>query len=466
MRREEIILSALTKDSDFTKKAIPHIRSDFFTDFSERTVFELIDAFYKNYSKLPPRDVLLLELEQLKNVPEDSFDDVKKAVKSSFDDIYEYDEQWLLDETEKFCKERAVFNAIMKSVKIINGDEKKMTEGQIPGLLQEALSISFDHSIGHDYFENAKERFEFYSKKESKIECDIELLNKVTNGGVNRKTLNMFVAPPKAGKSLALCSLSAAYLRLGYNVLYITNELAEYRVGERIDANLMNVNVNDVKNLDPSAFMDKISFLKSKTHGRLKIKEYPIKTASTNHFRVLLDDLALKENFVPSVIVVDYMGITASAQYGNSATVNSYMQQKAVSEELRAMATDYDAALWTAVQTNRNGMNASDFDVEDISESTGPIMTCDLAIGLIRTPELDELNQMIWKQLASRYGDPSYYKRFVVGIDKTRMRAYNVEQNAQDDIAQEVGTTKDKPALDRYNKSKQKEVKADEWSFE
>ena len=329
MRREELILSALTHNFEFTKKAIPHIQPDFFTDPSEKLVFKLIDSFYTKYSKLPTKDVLSVELEQSKDIPESVFDEVKSTLKSAFTDEYEYDHQWMLDETEKFCKEKAVYNAIMTSVKIINGDDKKHTEGQIPSLLQDALSISFDHNIGHNYFNDAQARFEFYSQKESKIACGIDLLNTVTNGGVNRKTLNMFVAPPKAGKSLALCSIGSDYLKSGYNVLYITNELAEFRVGERIDANLLNVNVNEVKALQQDAFLSKITALKKKTHGQLVIKEYPMKTASTQHFRVLIDDLILKESFKPDVIIIDYLGITASSQYGTASSVNSYTYQKA-----------------------------------------------------------------------------------------------------------------------------------------
>ena len=464
MRREELILSALTHDTEFTKKAIAHLRSDFFQDISEKISFTLIESFYKNYSKLPTHDIMSVELENSKDIPENSYEDVKSTLKSAFKDTYDYEYQWLLDETEKFCKEKAVYNAIMMSVKIMNGDDKKHTEGQIPSLLQDALSISFDHNIGHDYFNDAQARFDFYSQIDSKIACKLDLLNKVTNGGVNRKTLNMFVAPPKAGKSLALCSLAVDYLQSGYNVIYITNELAEFRVGERIDANLFNVNINEVKNLEKDTFLSKIDILKSKTNGRLVIKEYPMKTAGTNHFRILIDDLILKESFKPDVVIVDYLGITASSQYGNMASVNSYTYQKAVAEELRAMATEYDVALWTAVQTNRNGMNASDFDVEDISDSTGPIMACDLAVGLIRTPELDDINQMIFKQLASRYGDPSYYKKFVVGIDKTRMKLYNIEQSAQT-LGKEIGTTND-DSKQRYSKASTKDIKSNDWDFE
>lgn len=391
MRKEEIILSALTHDADFTKKAITHLQPEFFQDSKEKVVFGLIKDFYSKYSKLPTKDVLSIELDDRDDIPESEYDDVKTILKSTFTDTYEYDSQWLLDETEQFCKDRAVYNAIMQSVLIINGDDKKRQPGQIPKLLQDALAISFDHSIGHDYFADSQARYEFYSQKESKIACDIELLNRVTNGGVNRKTLNMFVAPPKAGKSLGLCSLAASYVRLGYNVLYVTEELAEFRVGERIDANLLNVDVNQVKNVDKDTFLSKLETIKEKTNGKLVIKEYPTKTASCTQFKTLIDDLILKQDFHPDVIIIDYLGITASSQYTNAGAVNSYTYQKAVSEEMRAMGADYNAAVWTAVQTNRGGMNASDFDVEDISDclhpdtivitETGKCRLSDLTIG-------------------------------------------------------------------------------------
>lgn len=467
MRKEEIILSALTKDIDYAKKVVTHIKPDFFQDRKEKTVYSLIEDFWGKYSKLPTKDVLTIELDSLKNIPENEYEDTKAVLKSAFADAYEYDRQWLIDETEKFCKERAVYNAIMASVLIINGEDKKRTDSQIPKMLQDALSINFDQSLGHDYFRDAEERFKFYNQPESKISCDIELLNKVTNGGVNRKTLNIFVAPPKAGKSLALSSLAVAYLKQGYNVVYITEELAEFRIGERIDANLMNININDIRHLEEDAFMSKIDILKSKSLGRLKIKEYPTKTASCAHFSTLLDDYKARDDFIPDVIIVDYLGITASSQYSNASSVNSYTYQKAVSEELRAFGGEWNAAVWSAVQTNRGGMNASDFDVEDISDSIGPIMTCDLAIGLIRTPELDDMNQMIFKQLASRYGDTSYYKKFIVGLDKSRMRVYNVDTAAQSVITQEVGSSSTKkPPIERYSKGQKKEVKSDEWSFD
>lgn len=466
MRKEEMILSALTHDIDFVKKVIPHIKADFFHDSSEKLVYNLVSDFYEKYSTLASKDVLSLQLSEAKNVPENEFEAAKQVLKSAFADTYEYDRQWLIDETETFCKERAVYNAISQSVLIINGEDKKRNTGQIPGMLQDALSISFDHALGHDYFTDALERFKFYNKKESKIPCSIELLNKVMNGGVNRKTLNMVVAQPKGGKSLALCSLAADYLKQGLSVLYITLELAEERVGERIDANLFNVNIRDINTIEESVFMSKVESIKSKTHGKLKIKEYPTKTASASQFKVLLDDYKIKENFVPDVMIVDYLGITASKQYKDSGTVNSYTYQKAVSEELRALGVEYNMAVWTALQTNRSGTNTSDFDIEHISDSSGPIMTCDFAMGIIRTPELDELNQQIVKQLASRYGDPSYYKRFLVGVDRSRMKLFNLEETAQSALAKDI----DEPKVSETNKFKKfngasKKVNTQEWEF-
>jgi replicative DNA helicase len=471
MRKEEIILSALTKDSEYTKKVIPHVKGDYFQDRSERVVFDLIDAFYSKYSKLPTKDVLTLELENLKNVSEADYEGVKSTLKSAFEDEYEYDAQWLVDETEKFCREKAIYNAIKTSVLIINGEDKKLTEGQIPGILQDALGISFDHAIGHDYFANAQERFEFYNRKETRVQCDLELVNKITSGGIPRKTLNMFIAQPAGGKSLAMCSLAAAYLKQGLNVIYITLELAEERIAERIDANLFNVPIQDIKTLSERVFMDKVMQLKSKTHGTLKIKEYPTGSASAANFSVLLDDLKIKEDFVPDVLFVDYLGITASSRYKNATGVNSYTYQKSVSEELRALAVERDMLLWTAVQTNRGGFNASDFDIENISDSSGPLMTADFILGIIRTPELDELNQLILKQLKNRYGDPNYYKKFVVGVDRSRMKLYDSEESAQRGIQQDVDSGKqarheDKPKLDRYSKAKKSVADADQWNFD
>ena len=469
MRKEEIILSALTKDSDFVKKVMPHMQADFFQDRKEKIVFQLIDEFYTKYQKLPTRDVLNLELEELKNVPESEFDDTKEVLKSAFVDSYEYEPQWLLDETEKFCKERAVYNAIMQSVMIINGEDKRRGDGEIPKMLQDALAISFDNDIGHDYFRNARERFDFYHRKENRIPCSIDLLNKVTDSGLPRKCLAIAAAMTGGGKSLFMCSLASDYLKQGLNVLYITLELAEERVAERIDANLFNTPIQNLKDVDLDSFMTQIDFLKSKTHGTLKIKEYPPSTVSAANFRLLIDDLKQKEDFVPDVCFVDYLGITASARYKGSANVNSYTIQKAVAEELRAIAVEYNMLLWTAVQTNRSGFNASDFDLENISDSSGPSMSADFMLGIIRTPELDELNQTMIKQLKNRFGALDYYRKFVVGIDRSRMRIYNVEESAQSNITQDVSDSRsnqaEKPSLDRYSKAKKTVNATDEWEF-
>lgn len=472
MRKEEIILSALTKDIGFAKKAIPHMSHEFFQDRKERIVFKLINDFWTKYSKIPTKHILDLELGSSKDVPEDDFEDVKEVLKTAFTDVYEYDLQWLLDETEKFCKERAVYNAIMKSVMIINGEDKKTSEGEIPTMLQHALSISFHLDVGHDYFNDSKKRYEYYHRVESKIASNVDILNKVTGGGVNRKTLNILVAPPKAGKSLIMCSLACDYIRNGHNVLYITLELAEERVAERIDANMFNVPLSSIKDIDEETFNSKIDQIKSKTHGKLKIKEYPTKTAHAGNFKVLLDECKTKEGFVPDVVFIDYLGITASSQYRSASTnINSYTYQKAVSEEMRALAVENDLAVWTAVQTNRTAYNASDYDMDAIADSTGPLMTGDFVLGLIRTPEMDEMKQMVLKQLASRYGDPDYYRKFIVGLDKSRMKIFNVDESAQAGLnnmpAQETKSS-DKPTMDRYSKPVAKhsiQTATDDWEF-
>lgn len=467
MRQEEIILSALTKDIDYAKKVLPHLKTEFFSDRNEQVTYKLIDEFFTKYQKLPTRDILLLSIENVKDIAESDFPDTKTVIKEAFDSKYEYDRQWLLDETEKFCKDKAVYNAIMRAVLIINGEDKKTGEGAIPGMLQDALSITFDKKLGHDYFEDAAARYEFYHSVESKIPFTIDLLNKVTNGGVNRKSLNLFISPPKGGKSLSMCSLASDYLRAGLNVAYITLELAEERVAERIDANMFNVAMSSIHTLEEDVFTNKIALLRSKTNGRLKIKEYATKTASHTNFKVWLDDLKTKEGFIPDVLFVDYLGICASSKYKNSSTVNSYAYQQSVSEELRALAFEYNMAVWSAVQTNRSGFNTSDFDIDSIADSTGPIQTCDFAIAVINTPELQELQQALLKQLASRYGDPTYYNKFVVGIDKSRMKMYNVEQSAQDGIQQDVSNNAPANPPSRYKSAGTKPVATnDDWSFE
>ncbi len=448
MRLEPLILNILAKDEQYTKKVYPHLKPDYFQKRTEKAVYELIDAFYKKYSRLPQKDVLLLELDSYAGMSEDEFDDAKKVINEVFDDEYRYDLEWLIDETELFCKEKAINNAIMQAVRIINGEDKKHVEGQIPSLLQDALAVSFDKNVGHDYFENAEQRFEFYNNKEAKIHCSIDILNKITNGGLPRKTLNLLIGPSGSGKSGVKCSLAADYLNQGYNVLYITLELAEERVAERIDANLFNVPIADIHSLSKNIFLDRIEKIKGKTRGRLITKEYPTSTASVANFRVLLEELKSKKNFVPDVVFVDYLGICASVKYKNASNINSYTYQTAVAEELRALAVEYDLLLWSSIQTNRSGMNTSDYDVEAIADSTGPLKTADFLLAIINTPDLKAQLQIILKQLKNRYGDPEYFKKFIVGMDFARMKMFNVENNAH---LQETQKEIEKETKNRYS---------------
>jgi archaellum biogenesis ATPase FlaH len=431
MRLEPLILNILTKNEEYTKKVQPHLLPEYFHKRTEKTVYQLIDAFYAKYSRLPPRDVLQIELDSIEGLSGDEFTECRKIITEAYEDEYRYDFEWLVNETEKFCKDKSVYNAVMQAVKIINGDDNKFTENQIPSILQNALAVSFDKNVGHDYFDNAKERFDFYHKSEAKIKTSIDLINKITNNGTPRRTLNLLIGPSGSGKSAVKCSLAADYLKQGYNVLYLTMEMAEQRIAERIDANMFDIPLSEIKNLSEKVFVDKITKIHEKTQGKLVIKEYPTGTASVANFRVLMDELKNKRNFVPDIVFVDYLGICASARYKTSANVNSYTYQTSVSEELRAFAVEYDIIVWSSVQTNRSGMNVSDFDVEAMADSTGPLKTADLLLAIIRTDDLTALNQIILKQLKNRFGDPNYYKKFVVGMDFSRMKMYNVENSGQ-----------------------------------
>jgi replicative DNA helicase len=429
MRLESLILNILLNDKKFLDKTIHYLDGEYFQNKSEKVVFDCIKEFYSKYQKAPTKDILNLTVDGLVGLSEDDFKETKEIVKTAATDKYEYDIDWMLDSTEKFCQEKAVYNAIMKSVKIISGDDKKNPLGSIPSMLQSALAVTFDNKTGHDYFSDAELRYEFYHKGEVRIPTYIDLINKITNNGIPRKTLSLLISPTGGGKSAVMCSLSCDFLRQGLNVLYITLELAEERVSERIDANMFNIPMQDVKNIPKDIFLDKVEKIHGKTTGRLFIKEYPTGTGTAAQFKTFIEDLKAKQNFTPDVLVVDYLGIMASDKYRNSTTANSYTTQKAIAEELRALAMELDMLVLSAVQTNRSAYNASDFDIESVSESAGIVMTADLLLAIIRTEELDELNQMMIKQLKNRFGDPNYYKRFVVGLDRARMKMYNIEQS-------------------------------------
>ena len=343
--------------------------------------------------------------------------------------------EWLLDETEKFCKDKAVYNAIMESISIIDDEEnKQQSEGSIPELLSTALAVSFDTHIGHDFLDNAEERFEFYQRKEERIPFDIEYLNKITKGGVPRKTLNILMAGTGVGKTIGMCHMAASNLTMGKNVLYITAEMAEERIAERIDANLMDVEVDSLVDLSFERYSKKIAAIQSKTKGKLIVKEYPTSTAHAGHFRHLLKELALKKNFMPDIIYIDYLNICASQRLNGANNVNSYTYVKAIAEELRGLAVEFNVPVWSATQVNRSGFSSSDMGLEDTSESFGLPATADLFLALIQTEELQELNQVMVKQLKNRYGDENLNKRFVIGINKAKMKWYDVEQDAQSGI--------------------------------
>ena len=452
MRLEPLILNILTKNEEYTKKVQPHLKPEYFHKRVEKTVYQLIDSFYTKYSRLPPKDVLMIELDSVEGLSGDEYTECKKTLSEVFDDEYRYDLEWLVNETETFCKDKSVYNAVMQAVKIINGDDNKFNENQIPSILQDALAVSFDKNVGHDYFDNAKDRFDFYHKSEAKIACSIDILNKILGGGCPKKSIFVIMAPTGGGKSAVKCALAADYLSQGYNVLYVTLELAEERIAERIDANLFNIPIQEMKNLSERVFIDKVSRIKEKTHGKLVIKEYPTASASVANFRVLIDELKNKKGFVPDVFIVDYLGICNSAKYKSTGNVNTYTIQKSVAEELRGFAVENDMLCITSVQTNRTGFNNSDFDMDSISDSSGIIMAADVMLGVIRTDDLTALNQIILKQLKNRFGDPNYYKKFVVGMDFSRMKMYNVENSGQTTEIQ--STIKNEESENRYGTKK------------
>lgn len=432
MSIENTILSNLIYNEDYARKVIVFLKDDYFQTNSDKIVFNEIQRFYAKYNAVPTKEALTISVDERNDLSSNAYDETSALVNSLSKE--ETNEDWLLDETEKFCKDKAVYNAIMESINIIDDEDSKQSEGSIPELLSNALAVSFDTHIGHDFLDNAEERFEFYQRKEERIPFDIEYLNKITKGGIPRKTLNILMAGTGVGKTIGMCHMAASNLTLGKNVLYITAEMAEERIAERIDANLMDVEVDSLKDLSFERYSKKIENIQSKTKGKLIVKEYPTSTAHAGHFRHLLKELALKKNFVPDIIYIDYLNICASQRLNGSNNVNSYTYVKAIAEELRGLAVEFNVPIWSATQVNRTGFSSSDMGLEDTSESFGLPATADLFLALIATEELQELNQVMVKQLKNRYGDENMNKRFVIGINKAKMKWYDVEQDAQKDI--------------------------------
>ena len=412
------------------RKVLPFIKPDYFEGIY-RTLFKEAGKFVGKYNKLPTAESFKIELDQSDKLSDDNYRVAVDIVPQLFSKE-EVDEQWLLDTTEKWCQDRAIYNAIMESISIIDGKHESLTKGALPDLLSKALGVAFDTNVGHDYIENFEERFDFYHHEESRIAFDLEYFNKITKGGVPNKTLNIALAGTGVGKSLFMCHVASSALVDGKNVLYITMEMAEEKIAERIDANLLNVPVDQLPNLSREMFRTKVEDIARKTTGKLIVKEYPTGSAHAGHFRALLNELKLKRQFEPDIIFIDYLNICASSRMkGMGGAINSYSYIKAIAEELRGLAVEFDVPVFSATQTTRSGYGNSDVGLEDTSESFGLPATADLMFALISTEELENMGQMMVKQLKNRYNDPTRDKRFVVGVDRSKMRLYDVDENEQ-----------------------------------
>ena len=429
---EFLILRNLIHNEEYVRKVVPFIKADYFEDYNQKVVFEEIVKFVEEYNKPATKEILCIETEKRQDINDSSFKEVTDLITSLTDETSEF--SWLVDTTEKWCRDRAIYLALMESIQLADGQDETKGRDAIPTILSDALSVSFDNHIGHDYLNDYEERYESYHRKEDKLEFDLEYFNKITKGGLPNKTLNIALAGTGVGKSLFMCHVASSALLQGKNVLYITLEMAEEKIAERIDANLLNVNIQDITDLPKTMFEDKVTNLADKTQGTLIIKEYPTASAHSGHFKALLQELALKKSFRPDIIFVDYLNICSSSRYRAGSNVNSYSFIKAIAEELRGLAVEANLPIVSATQTTRSGYGSSDVELTDTSESFGLPATADLMFALISTEDLEPLNQIMVKQLKNRYNDPTVNKRFIVGIDRAKMRLYDCEQKAQEDL--------------------------------
>ena len=431
-RIETTILRNLLHNEDYARKVIPFIQSDFFEEKSEKVIFDETVSFITKYDNCVTVEALNIEVENRTDLTAEEVKNIVNISKELNDSPV--DSQWLLDTTEKWCRDRAIYLALMESIHIADGNDEKKNRDAIPNILSDALAVSFDNNIGHDYLENYEERYEYYHRTEDKIPFDLEYFDKITKGGLPNKTLNIALAGTGVGKSLFMCHHASSVLLQGRNVLYITMEMAEEKIAERIDANLLNVPIQQLADLPKNMFDKKVTKLADKTQGQLIIKEYPTAAAHSGHFKALLNELALKKSFRPDIIFIDYLNICASSRYRANTAVNSYSYVKAIAEELRGLAVEANVPIVSATQTTRSGFASSDVDLTDTSESFGLPATADLMFALISTEELEGLSQIMVKQLKNRYNDPTIHKRFIVGIDRAKMRIYDCEQKAQEDV--------------------------------
>jgi replicative DNA helicase len=449
-RLEQIILKNLIHNEEYTRKVLPFIKGEYFSDQTEKLVFKEVYDFVNKYKNLPTHESLVINITEKTNLTEPQVKEsieLLRDIEQTKDDKVEL--QWLTEQTEKFCQDKAIYNAIMESVSILDDKNGKKAKGEIPQLLADALGVSFDSNVGHDYMQDFEERYDFYHRVETRVRFDLDIFNKITKGGLPIKTLNIALAGTGVGKSLFMCHVAASCISQGHNVLYITLEMAEEKIAERIDANLLNIDLNELQTISRGDYERKFDVLKSKTQGKLIIKEYPTASASVLHFRALLNELRLKKNFKPTIIFIDYLNICSSSRIKPGGNVNSYTYIKSIAEELRGLAVEFALPVVSATQTTRSGFSNSDPGLEDTSESFGLPATADFMFALVSNEELEGLNQILVKQLKNRYSDPNYYKRFVVGIDRTKMRLYDAEQTAQEGLA-DAGQDDDTPPLNTF----------------
>ena len=434
MKLEQTILRNLIYNEDYLRKALPFLKDEYFTDRTEKVIYDEVLSFTNAYNSTPSVEAITLAVKERRNLTNEEVEKCEtylQEIEQSSKTEQKTDNNWLIDKTEKFCQEKAIYNAVLNSISILDGKDKSNDKGSIPKILSDALAISFDTSVGHDFLENSDERYEFYHRKEERIPFDLDYLNKITKGGLPKKTLNIALAGTGVGKSLFMCHVAAGCMTQGNNVLYITMEMAEEKIAERIDANLLNVTVDDLVQLPKDMYDRKVQRVKDMTTGKLIIKEYPTASASAIHFRTLLNELNLKKSFVPDIIFIDYLNICCSSRIKAGANINSYTYVKSIAEELRGLAVEFGVPIVSATQTTRSGFTSSDPGLEDTSESFGLPATADLMFALISSEELEGMNQIMVKQLKNRYSDPTAYKRFVLGIDRAKMKLYDVEQDAQ-----------------------------------
>lgn len=444
---EQTILANLIHNEEFTRKVFPYLKEEYFEDHNVKKIFSTYADYMNEYKSPPSIEALKISIDERKDLNEDSFKEIIKAVDSiTYDNTTSVD--WLINQTEKFCQDKDLYNSIRKAILILDGKDKDLDKGSIPKLLSDSLGISFDTHIGHDFLEDFGDRYDFYHRIEERVPFGIDLMNKITKGGLPNKSLTCFLAVTGVGKTLVMCDMAATHLLYGKNVLYITLEMAEERIAERIDANLLDVTIDELKAMPKDVYEKKIRRLKDKTTGKLIIKEYPTSSAHAGHIRYLINDLRMKHNFSPDIVYIDYLNLCSSSRLKGAAAANSYTVVKSIAEELRGLAMEFDMPVVTATQANRSAFESSDIDMTNTSESIGLAATVDAMFALISSEELESMKQIMVKQLKNRWGDLSYYRRFVVGIDRSKMKLFNLEESVQSNVQNETGGTRDKPTFD------------------